>query len=86
MQVPLPVPLCATPSPPATPGLTLRVDAHRVVLPTGEPDPGLGGVLEARQVLRGEAGLGALGPCGVGHTNPGRSGLWARTAQARHWH
>lgn len=85
MGVP-PVLLCATPSPPITPALTLRVDTHRVVLPAGEPDPGFGGVLEARQVLRGEAGLGALGPCGAGRINSGRSGPQARTAQARHRH
>lgn len=60
--------------PPTPLGLTLRVHADGVVLPAGEAEPGLGGVLEGRQVLRGEAGLGALGACGVGRTNPGTSG------------
>lgn len=71
-----PAVLGTAPSPPApTPlGLTLRVHADGVVLPAGEAEPGLGGVLEGRQVLRGEAGLGALGACGAGRTNPGTSG------------
>lgn len=63
------------------PSLTLRVDTDRVVLPSREANPRLGGILEAGEVLRGEAGLGVLGPCRVARTNPGTSAPQA--AQAR---